>query len=730
MEKCWVCEKPAIFRCSKCMEAVYCSEECRNNAIKYMVGTCTCIEQESVGIQIEFNEKILFEKWRRWPLTPKVIEKIFGSEVARHLEGIPVFVVCQMCKENEEDDTEEYENYVSTSGYKWNDLVNKKKQRIFSTPKGVVILTDAEYDCEGSSEHTPMWEEGDIPASAFTEARRQFRRGNKSMHVRDEYLELLKTNGIIPSKKVQEERNKSYMKELKKREKDVTPSIVRKRSVVEAQTPEVIPPKNKDGYYTKKEEKRDIQRGAPLVVEYNNEGFPDIATIKMSNDELKNVLGEELSKLFSEIPVYSVDLGERPEPETDIDDIYGYHHKDVSIRGAIIVKADLKNRGIYLYTYPCEDETYEYCGSMDYTNVKKRLNTANLAQHLVYEYLRIYGGDIQEVNPTITTTTTTSYTPTLVYEEMDGLTFRERAIVNNTPFYPTDFKEALEKMDIEDLKYAKRNAKKRVLNYAMDETEQVKKDAEYAAKNAEKKYVKHWKRIERVTKPPTIEDVTNITNLKNNIQILVPKRERIEAVQLLTEFLVMDSNIGDMAGIHWRGPPPTAIIDQHKRCLKMVKRQKKKEKKKDIGRKFIIILIPIPTATTKNNKTVYVSMDRWHEFSRDGKALTISLIPPKTSPQNIKSMSSGIDATIAVIYPNGLLAVRLGPDGEVSDITLTKDGIEQALDSFVNDPTGYIKKVGLETGYCSICGRRLTDRISLERGIGPECIKHLKKFQQ
>jgi len=31
---------------------------------------------------------------------------------------------------------------------------------------------------------------------------------------------------------------------------------------------------------------------------------------------------------------------------------------------------------------------------------------------------------------------------------------------------------------------------------------------------------------------------------------------------------------------------------------------------------------------------------------------------------------------------------------------------------------------------CKMCGRELTDQVSVDRGIGPECIKRLKAFKQ
>lgn len=44
---------------------------------------------------------------------------------------------------------------------------------------------------------------------------------------------------------------------------------------------------------------------------------------------------------------------------------------------------------------------------------------------------------------------------------------------------------------------------------------------------------------------------------------------------------------------------------------------------------------------------------------------------------------------------------------------------------FLNDPDYYRALFGKRDGHCGICGRALSDPVSRERGIGPECAKDL-----
>jgi hypothetical protein len=47
----------------------------------------------------------------------------------------------------------------------------------------------------------------------------------------------------------------------------------------------------------------------------------------------------------------------------------------------------------------------------------------------------------------------------------------------------------------------------------------------------------------------------------------------------------------------------------------------------------------------------------------------------------------------------------------------------QRLAEFLGDPEGQMLAGSRLTGKCSRCGAELTDPVSVERGIGPECVK-------
>jgi hypothetical protein len=44
--------------------------------------------------------------------------------------------------------------------------------------------------------------------------------------------------------------------------------------------------------------------------------------------------------------------------------------------------------------------------------------------------------------------------------------------------------------------------------------------------------------------------------------------------------------------------------------------------------------------------------------------------------------------------------------------------------NFIEAPDAQMQLAGRLWGHCCICGKELTDPISLERGIGPECLQH------
>ena len=58
---------------------------------------------------------------------------------------------------------------------------------------------------------------------------------------------------------------------------------------------------------------------------------------------------------------------------------------------------------------------------------------------------------------------------------------------------------------------------------------------------------------------------------------------------------------------------------------------------------------------------------------------------------------------------------------KASSTNLRDPGLVAALERAAKDPTAAARLYGQETGQCSCCGRELTRKESIDRGIGPIC---------
>jgi len=68
------------------------------------------------------------------------------------------------------------------------------------------------------------------------------------------------------------------------------------------------------------------------------------------------------------------------------------------------------------------------------------------------------------------------------------------------------------------------------------------------------------------------------------------------------------------------------------------------------------------------------------------------------------------------------------PDWRYKALTRMTELATQRLLQFIGDPEAERRRGAMVTGTCFCCGKALTDRISVERGIGPECVQHLRVF--
>jgi hypothetical protein len=68
------------------------------------------------------------------------------------------------------------------------------------------------------------------------------------------------------------------------------------------------------------------------------------------------------------------------------------------------------------------------------------------------------------------------------------------------------------------------------------------------------------------------------------------------------------------------------------------------------------------------------------------------------------------------------------PDWRYKALTRMTELATQRLAQFIGDPEAERRRGAQVTGACFCCGKTLTDTISVERGIGPECVQHLRIF--
>jgi len=88
---------------------------------------------------------------------------------------------------------------------------------------------------------------------------------------------------------------------------------------------------------------------------------------------------------------------------------------------------------------------------------------------------------------------------------------------------------------------------------------------------------------------------------------------------------------------------------------------------------------------------------------------------------------SKIAGRVYVLNPHNIVEGNYGPQPEymgwieATRTNIRDEAIIQALQSLAQDVPGAAKLYGQETGNCGCCGRELTVRESIERGIGPIC---------
>lgn len=151
---------------------------------------------------------------------------------------------------------------------------------------------------------------------------------------------------------------------------------------------------------------------------------------------------------------------------------------------------------------------------------------------------------------------------------------------------------------------------------------------------------------------------------------------------------------------------------------------------------FVLTLPPLPFKV-KNFQNIFTELDRMSTKQ--------SFPVMRFSFKNQEGKKEKINFTF---YSNGIVDKKREPNKDIitiknrttgkSIMRITRSGIVlptqnakniiPILDLYYNvsnNPKKAIINYGLETGECSICGRELTDKASIKRGVGPVCASYL-----
>ena len=108
---------------------------------------------------------------------------------------------------------------------------------------------------------------------------------------------------------------------------------------------------------------------------------------------------------------------------------------------------------------------------------------------------------------------------------------------------------------------------------------------------------------------------------------------------------------------------------------------------------------------------------KWPKFrllTADGQRVVLSLAGDRAR------FPGSINVTDGGRYPDNKWFGRISIEGDF-DPSRTPQDVVDTLKALDADPEAEWKVQGIRTGECGICGRELTDPVSVERGIGPVC---------
>lgn len=87
----------------------------------------------------------------------------------------------------------------------------------------------------------------------------------------------------------------------------------------------------------------------------------------------------------------------------------------------------------------------------------------------------------------------------------------------------------------------------------------------------------------------------------------------------------------------------------------------------------------------------------------------------------LSTVTRGINVGAIYVYENNEYAAKITSNGEL--IGNVSEDVKNLLEDANDNLLQLAKIYGHETGNCSICGRTLSDPLSIQMGIGPVCAK-------
>lgn len=117
-----------------------------------------------------------------------------------------------------------------------------------------------------------------------------------------------------------------------------------------------------------------------------------------------------------------------------------------------------------------------------------------------------------------------------------------------------------------------------------------------------------------------------------------------------------------------------------------------------------------------------IDLNKFHELfnnaSNSGLSkpkLRLGTLTLSIAPEN------GKNAGCIYVKDDGEYAGKITPEGKFWGIREHRQGVENELVDIAKDPFKHAVIHGKKTGKCACCGRTLTNKLSIELGIGPIC---------